>query len=745
MFAKLPRTHPNTTDAFTDILSFAQYYHYVYYKFGTCFPIRCSPYDVQSIAKFMGRRSILSLGPVKCFSKNQTDYGPLEAVNSTGNSSIQLLKISTTRDLNNGIYIWKPHITESQRISLIALSIVAILIILFTFIDLILNQVPRYYKLLLNSSQCETHNKRKLLLLAAQQNGHIDLTVINQQITTNENSLEDDILIANTDCSAGHSSDNNKSSSKATNGLPTPTNNAYLGVASKPKKSRFTTTTTTTTTKNTLNSRKLSLFMSLVDDCSIIQNFRKFLSVESELSADPDREIFCIHGIRCITMSWIIITHTMQYNDWSAFARTRLVESHLESLVNQPLFNGSYLVDTFFLISGLLSSYTIFRIPASFNRSTNHHSAKQAENTSLNSNSNQFEPINGLSKPTKADYNSYLSKKFSTKAYLIGRYLRLTPQVLFTSGLFIVLPLLTSNGGPHWYTMTGEYSEYCSKNWWVNLLHIQAFYRPNEMCNFVSWWISVDMFYHLYGLALIWLTISMSAHRHTLKWSCALLVIANFVAQFKRHYELDLPPNLLSTIPQAGAMWTKMTINFFWSPVAHAFPFFWGFYVGFEMARRGPTLANWFNVRRATIGWLIVVSLLLTQSYSTYFWVLGKWNYGRFVSASFYSLSSINWSLGVSWIIVACKYGHGFWINELLSCKLFLVLSRTSYLVYLSHFIVLFLFFGSQNVLLEPTHSMMSYIIVGNICVSMLFGSILCVLFEMPWLNIHKRLMRLVR
>lgn len=690
MFAKLPKSHSNSTDAFTDILSFAQYYHYVYYKFGTCFPIRCSPFDVQSVASLLGRRAILTLGPVKCFSKNETDYTSVP----NGNSSLQL-KISTTRDLNNGIYIWKPHMTQTQRNSLIALAIVALVIIHFTLIDLIINQVPGCYKLLMGSG-------------VKRANGHIDLTVINETTTTTD------------DINNNNNNNNDSSDKSATNGLLNTSANSRPKVAS---------------------GREPTTYLSLVDDCSIIQNFKRFLSVESELSADPDREIFCIHGIRCITMSWIIITHTMQYNDWSAFARTRLVESHLESLINQPLFNGSYLVDTFFLISGLLSSYTIFRNPggAAAARSRRHQSSarpNQAEEEQQRGHSSSSPSPN----PNVAHH---LSKRFSTRAYLIGRYLRLTPQVLFTSLLFIVLPLITTSGGPHWYTMTGEYSEYCSKNWWVNLLHIQAFYRPSEMCNFVSWWISVDMFYHLFGLALILVAINWGP-----RWalsSCALLVVANLGLQFKRHYELELPPNLLSTIPQAGAMWTKMTIHFFWSPLAHAFPFFWGFYVGFEMARRGAAIAGWLSPRRACAGWLLVIVLLGAQSYSTYFWVVGRWRYSRLESAAFYALSSLNWSLGVSWIIVACKHGYGAWINGLLSSTLFIVLSRTSYLVYLSHFLVLFLFFGSQNVLLEPSHLMMSYIIVGNICVSMLFGSILCVLFEMPWLNVHRRLMRLVR
>lgn len=660
----------NRTDAFSTLLSFAQYYHYVYYKYGTCFPIQCTPFDVQLVAKYIGSQAILSMGPVKCFSRRKSDYQTVIEANSSHG-----LQISITKDLNGGVYIWKPHVTEGQFYSLITLGAFALVLLSFTLIDLIVNQVPRILQLLRHHSDVQEGR------------ANISMTTIN----------------------------GNGRNTRILNG--TSTKNGFLNITEASESLKMLSNGLDSIEKPQKPAQK-NLLMSIVDDCSIVQNFSRFISGESELNHDPDREISCIHGIRCITMSWIIVTHTMQYNDWSAFARTRLVEEHLKSLITQPLFNGSYLVDTFFLISGLLTSYT------SFQRSTRRR--------------------NSLAEGRNERDLDDIKKRFSIKSYLIGRYLRLTPQVLFTSLLFIVLPLATKSGGPHWYTMTGEYSEYCTDNWWINMLHIQAFYKPNEMCNFVSWWISVDMFYHLFALALI--LVALNGGRKWASRSCLIVVLVNVGLQFRRHYQLELPPNLLSTIPQAGAMWTKMTVEFFWSPVAHAFPFFWGLIVGYCMAQEGQKISGWLaRGRRVFIGWHLVIALLLLQSYSTYFWVVGRWHYNPLVSASFYLMSSINWSLGISWIIAACKYGYGSWINELLSCRLFVMLSRTSYLVYLSHFLVLFTFFGSQSVLLEPSHLVMTYIVIGNIIMSMLLGSILCVFFEMPSLNLSRRLMKFIR
>lgn len=705
-------------DAFTDILKNAQYSHYIYYKFGTCFPIECSPFDVSKLAKMLGKRSILMSGPVKCHSKYEDDYEYNPKPDQNNGSSLQI----SIKDMNDGIYIWKPHMTTTQFVSLLILGLLTSIVVISTTIDIVINRIPVLYSQITadyrkSTINCDNASIKNLPSLARS-----PIVGINNLDANCER---------NTSKFSGPKIDMNS------NGLSKSSNSVHKSVSTSARKditqaislehNIFNKHEDLELNKQALSnqyangeSRKLhpngnnlkiqkqdSLLMNMIEDFSIITNTKQFFEVnQSQLKND----ITCLSGVRVTAMVWIIINHTMQYNDWSAFARTREIEIHLKSLVNQPLFNGSYLVDTFFLMSGLLTSYSSFR-----------------SNSNVKNSKGIAEDLMG---------------KFSTRSYLIGRYLRLTPQIMFISILFILLPQLSRSGGPHWYTMTGEYSENCSQNWWVNLFHIQAFYHTNEMCNFVCWWISVDMFYHLFALVII-LFILYCGHRVALL-SCSILILSNAIIQATKHYKLGLPPNLLSTIPQTGAMWSKMTLEFFWTPYAHAFPYFLGFYIGYLMAQRHSKLASWFNINRVIFGWLMTTTLLITLSYSTYFWVIGKWQYTRIESTIFCLIGPIIWSVCLGWIILACQYGYGGWINHILSCKLFIVLGKASYIVYLSHFLVLFTFFGSQNLLLEPTQLVMVYVILGNICLSMLLGSFLCVVFEMPWLKTQRRLMKYV-
>lgn len=661
---------PPLRDAFQDLLEHAQYNHYVYYKIGTCWPIQCSPFDVRRVVKLLAKRNILTSGPVKCYSKFQDDYeqiynitaadlGSPPEVTSNETSTVQSKKLLiSVWDLNDGIFIWKPHFNQAQRYALAVLVLVATFMVCMSSIDLIVNRIPYLWTRLLQALSNKSSSSYR-------QTASIQVSVGPSDK-------------AGVECSNG---DLNLGDANVSGQVYKLIPQASQVSAPQPSPE--------------LETEEKSAFMTFVNDCSIFTNCGQFFRIgEGQLKND----ILCLNGIRCLTMIWIIMTHTMMYNDWSAFARTREIENSLKSIVSQPVFNGSYLVDTFFFMSGLLSAFTAFK------------------------------------------HSKGLISKFNSVAFILGRWLRLTPQIFLCSMMYIVLPALSY--GPHWFPIVGEYSENCVENWWINVLHLQAFYKSSKMCNFVTWWISIDFFYHFVALAAIWILLSTS---HKLGFvSIAVLVASQVAWQTFRHYQLSLPPNVFSTIPQTGSMWTEMTLSFYWTPYTHAVPFFFGFYVGYLMASKRKLILRYLNTRICIIGWTLATTLLIGQSYSTYWWVTGQANYSRLVSTIFYTVCPLIWTGSLCWIVLACHHGYGGFINDILSSKVFIVLGKASYLVYLSHFQVLFMFFGNQSLLLEPSELVMFYIVLGNIFISTLFGIVLCIVFEIPWLKVQRKLMKYI-
>ena len=94
------------------------------------------------------------------------------------------------------------------------------------------------------------------------------------------------------------------------------------------------------------------------------------------------------------------------------------------------------------------------------------------------------------------------------------------------------------------------------------------------------------------------------------------------------------------------------------------------------------------------IGFAVVYGLNIPET--------GVWNIyenvdtrmSRTASAIYGGFYKVAWALAVGWVIFACCRGYGGWINELLSWKAFVPLSRVSYIIYLIHMDTMVFFFG---------------------------------------------------
>ena len=102
----------------------------------------------------------------------------------------------------------------------------------------------------------------------------------------------------------------------------------------------------------------------------------------------------------------------------------------------------------------------------------------------------------------------------------------------------------------------------------------------------------------------------------------------------------------------------------------------------------------WAWIVAFAIGFAVVYGLNIPET--------GVWNIyenvdtrmSRTASAIYGGFYKVAWALAVGWVIFACSRGYGGWINELLSWKAFVPLSRVSYIIYLIHMDTMVFFFG---------------------------------------------------
>jgi len=121
----------------------------------------------------------------------------------------------------------------------------------------------------------------------------------------------------------------------------------------------------------------------------------------------------------------------------------------------------------------------------------------------------------------------------------------------------------------------------------------------------------------------------------------------------------------------------------------------------------------------------------IISTYDTYYWTFGAPN-NRWISAIIYPISRIIWAISIATIIWMCVTGNGELVNNFLSWKFFIFLSRLTFSVYLTHICIVWIYWGSKRELQDLNSVSIVSLLTSNLLLSYLFGFVFSVLFESP-------------
>ncbi|GBN42913.1 Nose resistant to fluoxetine protein 6, partial [Araneus ventricosus] len=188
---------------------------------------------------------------------------------------------------------------------------------------------------------------------------------------------------------------------------------------------------------------------------SFISNFKRL--VNTETVETKSNTLSCLHGIRFLTMSWIILGHTYFLANFQALQNAEKGMPYGKLFAFQVILNGSVAVDSFFCMGGLLVCYLTL-------------------------------------KTVKLD-----GKPFSVFLYIVHRLWRIYPAYI----MVILIPFLDYmlSSGPLLYHLAHPHYENCHENWWTNLLFINNFYGVDKPCLVHTWYIATDL--QLYIAAIL--------------------------------------------------------------------------------------------------------------------------------------------------------------------------------------------------------------------------------------------------
>ncbi|CAF3744244.1 unnamed protein product [Rotaria sp. Silwood1] len=405
-----------------------------------------------------------------------------------------------------------------------------------------------------------------------------------------------------------------------------------------------------------------------------------------------------LNGIRVLSLFWVILGHTFVFG---IFYTSNIIDmlTNTRNFAFQLITSGVFSVDTFFLLSGFLTAILFVR-------------QVRKEQLSLR----------------------------LMVLYYIHRYLRLTPTFILV--MFVSIYLTPYFGhGPLYPVQQGFESTGCRNgHWWTSFLYIGNFFKSDNMCLSVTWYLFNDMQFHwIAPLALIPFVMRHKAIK-AIGYIMTILFVLVSIGSI-----LGLLLYYPSMVTHALDISSNATgPNFFdkiyMTPWCRISPYAIGLFTGFLVINMGRTYHLNSFVR--LIGNLLATALALACIFSIYGDYVLVPGLSRATLITYQTLSRPAWSISIAWLIFLCSINQGGIVNRILSFSIWTPLARLNYAAYLIHSTVIFvtLFNQSNPMYYQPMTLVNSY--VSTLFFSYLAAIAVVIFFETPFFVLEKKIFK---
>ncbi|XP_075210578.1 nose resistant to fluoxetine protein 6-like [Lycorma delicatula] len=389
-----------------------------------------------------------------------------------------------------------------------------------------------------------------------------------------------------------------------------------------------------------------------------------------------------LYGLRFLIMVWIILIH--RFSQLHTVPAMGLFQwnSIIQDWSRAFITNGFICVDTFFIMSGMLLSYTF------------------------------------LKKINK-------EKSFNVVKFYLHRYIRLTPAL---AGLVLFYATLSDRlcDGPLCPLYYDTIKKPCVKNWWASLIYINNYYDSDNMCAVQSWYTSVDM--QLFWLSPI-LLYPLMHHPWIMRYLLSGLIGVSVVISILQPYYNHVSAGYFIVGKVEDH---RIFLENYVYTHTRAASWLLGFGLGIYLYkfRNNPT-----PISRKTIifGWLLCTIALFGVIFSILPFQKETHEYDPIYDTLYKSIHRHIWALASCWLIFACATGHGGFLNKFLSWgSVFQPLGRLSYCIYLTHILILKLQMGAQRTPINFTDMTRITTAFGDIMGSIFSAALLFLFFEAP-------------
>ncbi|KAJ8668282.1 hypothetical protein QAD02_009945 [Eretmocerus hayati] len=413
------------------------------------------------------------------------------------------------------------------------------------------------------------------------------------------------------------------------------------------------------------------------------QKFSLATSAQAIISTKiSENDLPVIHGIRALSTLWIVRFHEYYTPIFGVNMNLLDITKWLSSWRYVDILMSSFSVDTFFVLSGFLMTFTFFK-------------------------------------------KIQKEKNFNLLHYYSHRYMRLTPPmailVLISTTIF---PSLAS--GARWEWMQNFLVTGCRTKWWSILLYVMNFVDQNSHCLLHLWsncvdmqlyWISPLILIPLYrkpklGLIILGTLLAFSIV------STGWIVGSNGYLATYASYE----PNITMTRDAFFSVYVM--------PHTRAAPWLFGILLGYEVFNKNfeitkeIAMAGWLLILGSLTMFMIFTSLMIDQNYKS----------NIFVETIAASIMRPVWAVSMCWLILTSLHNWSGPISSILSWKYFLPISRLSYCIFLTHICIPMIRHGTLRSASYFHDYPIFHAYVGDMVLATIIAFFFSIFFERPFL-----------
>ncbi|CAH2068446.1 unnamed protein product, partial [Iphiclides podalirius] len=475
---------------------------------------------------------------------------------------------------------------------------------------------------------------------------------------------------------------------------------------------------------------RCGVWSELILSFSILSNGRAILSTQKP----NDGALTCLHGMRFMSVIWVIMVHTYLTVWYIADNKTMRTVTE-RNFLYQSVGNASFCVDTFFFISGLLVTVLFLR---SEDKAIARRIAREKKKADIDINKN----ANGFTNTALSVSVSVLSQhsfyedlvdtpksNVYSKREVFGmvksffvlvlyRLVRLTPAYAFVIGLNEVALRYTHDRTVFEPAIFDHIT--CDRYWWRNLLYINNLYPQREMCMVWSWYMANDTQFYVVGIILLLISVK---HIKFAVISLFALLASSWATTIYVSVWHQYKARIQEPFEMFDPLYDKP-----WSRIG---PYLIGMIVGWYLHKTKcqVKMPYWL----VAVGWpcaLVIIGSLIFGMVDGYFEV--------WPTAFYVSIGHTAWGVALAWVAISCCCGYGGLVNSALSYRGLLPLSRLTYCAYLVHPTIMMYTSFLMDGPLHLQNSIVLTIYAGYAVMAFLASFAISLAFEAPAVRLLK-------